>query len=177
MDIKIYFGGYMNQLLSFNGIFSTIIAALAIWIAYRQYRIARYKVKYDLYDKRFKIFELCRELIDKMITRREIEDEFFTKFITARNESYFLSNKEVSQQIDDFYHAGLYYRYYKPIHNEAITNVEDIDPKLIKLLNIDSNLRELDKLYLMTLFIQYGRKYFWNLNEIFADYLNFKKLY
>lgn len=165
----------MNQLLSLN-ILTSVIALLAIYIAYRQYKIAKYKVKFDLYEKRFKIYELCIELIDKIITNREVEDLFFTRFVRAKNESYFLFNKKVSKQVDDFYTVGFYYRTYKPTLDNSITIVEELDPQLIKLLSIDSTRTELDKVFLMSLFSQYGRKYFWDLNKFFSNYLDFKKL-
>ncbi|HEV2293707.1 MAG TPA: hypothetical protein VGR35_07615 [Tepidisphaeraceae bacterium] len=40
-----------------------LIACLAVWIAFQQFRVARNKLRLDLYEKRFKVYSAVKEFI------------------------------------------------------------------------------------------------------------------
>jgi hypothetical protein len=80
-----------------------LIALIASWIAIRQYKMSKYKVMHDLYEKRFKVFGLCHELLNKITAGQEVGDDLFGRFVQAKNESHFLFNKKLSGMIEEFY--------------------------------------------------------------------------
>ena len=64
-----------------------IIAAIAAWIAFRQFQIARNKLKLDLFDKRMEVYTAVRESKPGMVDTLycfEIRVTNVEKAITAR---------------------------------------------------------------------------------------------
>ena len=61
----------MKLLDVLSGLLTPTIAILASYIAYRQYRTAKAKLKLDLYEKRLKIFKYFKTFIWRRITNLE----------------------------------------------------------------------------------------------------------
>ena len=40
-----------------------LIALLALWIAYQQFRVQKYRTRFDLFERRMKIYESVRETL------------------------------------------------------------------------------------------------------------------
>ena len=59
------------------------IAVLGIWIAYRQSRTARYKLKLDLYEKRLCIYEAARNAIGTIVTSGQTNNEIERTFLVG----------------------------------------------------------------------------------------------
>jgi hypothetical protein len=70
----------------------SVVALLVAYIAYRQWRIAQGKLRLDLYNKRFAIFEATLQLYQELVRCSEETklESIQTKFITAMIESEFL---------------------------------------------------------------------------------------
>lgn len=164
------------ELLDSIKILSAVIAAITVFIAYRQYTLARNKMKLDLYEKRFKIFQVTHKLIDRIVGGSTLSDELFSDFVMARNESFFLFDKKLYKQIDEFYTVGFNYRYYMSFENGTVFTTSEIDEELVRILAIDTDQDKLDKVRLKSFFHKYGKTHFWSLKDLFFKYLNFKKL-
>lgn len=93
----------LQSSLSFlSGLLTPIIAILAIYIGYKQYRIQRYKMKYDLYDRRFKVFERIKEFITTFGTKNVVESGEIGKFYSSIIEHQFLFDNDINEFIDEF---------------------------------------------------------------------------
>jgi hypothetical protein len=166
----------MDQ-IDFLKIISILIAFITIVIAYNQYKINKYKIKYDLYERRFKAFELCHELLDRIITNKDLDiDRFFTDFVRIKDEGHFLFNRKTAQQIEDYYKIGFYYRYYNKLEKDIIIKSNELDLDLVRTLNIDIRRDNITNGYIDTLIHSYSRKHFYSLKDVFFKYLSFRKL-
>jgi hypothetical protein len=78
---------------------SVCVGALAVWVALRQSKTSRQKLRLDLYDKRFAVFERTLAFYSALLGSAESlqSDAFeslFREFIRAHNESQFLFDPE-----------------------------------------------------------------------------------
>ena len=75
-----------------------VIAVFVAFVAYRQWQVARHKLRLDLYNKRFAVLEATLTLYQETLSATKLtEDEFeevHRRFITAMIESRFLFSEE-----------------------------------------------------------------------------------
>jgi vacuolar-type H+-ATPase subunit I/STV1 len=83
-----------------------IVAAIVAYIAYRQYKTDRYKVKLDLYDRRYKVFDAARQFIAHVIEGDNVKREKIVEFTSATVESVFLFGEDVRKYLDTLLAKG-----------------------------------------------------------------------
>lgn len=89
------------------GLTPSVISLAVAYIAYRQWRIARQKLRLDLYAKRFAAFEitlrLYQELLNGSGSNKDELEVVHRQFITAKIECRFLfaSNSGLSALMED----------------------------------------------------------------------------
>jgi hypothetical protein len=86
-----------------------LIAIIAVYIAYQQAVTARRKLKSDLFDKRFTIYNSYMDFLGSIISNGNVTIEDLRKFVTETKSSYFLfgKSKEVSQYLDSVYRKAV----------------------------------------------------------------------
>ena len=85
-----------------------IVAVLGSFIAFRQWRLAQNKLKLELFDRRFSVYEAARTLLASIMTSGKAKDEEVLKFMVATREAKWLLNESVSEYLD------------KQLHHKAI---------------------------------------------------------
>jgi hypothetical protein len=75
------------------------IAVLGIWIAYRQSRTARYKLKLDLYETRLSIYEAARHAIGTIVTSGQTNNEIERTFLVGIAGAKWLFDKELERYL------------------------------------------------------------------------------
>lgn len=93
--------GWLTELL--KGLPTVLIALIAAGIAYRQYRVARNKLKLDLFDKRYAIFQQTWEILSEVVKGGTQENSYglatpFNKFLP---QAAFLFGKDIEKYLDD----------------------------------------------------------------------------
>jgi len=90
-----------------NGALTPVVAIIALYIAYRQYRVERHKAKIDLFDRRFRVYERA---LDYIFARREgdevpgnVDGEFHAAVVEAR----FLFGRDVCTVLEELRRRGL----------------------------------------------------------------------
>ncbi len=85
-----------------------LIAVFVAFVAYRQWMVARQKLRLDLYNKRFAIFEVALKLYQESLGGTELTEseyeELHRKFITAMIEARFLFSPDagIAKLMEDF---------------------------------------------------------------------------
>jgi hypothetical protein len=69
------------------------------YIAYQQYRTNKLKLKFDLYEKRLKIYQALMDFISFVISFPEMNPEEVRKLDIARAESFFLFGEDIVQYL------------------------------------------------------------------------------
>jgi hypothetical protein len=77
-----------------------VIALVGTWIAYKQFQLAEVKVKHDLYDRRFAVFEAARQLLyavfkDHNFQDAEASDQTIFAYKVGTSDAVFLLNDEL----------------------------------------------------------------------------------
>lgn len=84
------------------------IALLALVIAYQQWRIAQNKLKFDLFDRRMRVYEAAAALLASILTSGKAKNEEILKFMAATREAKWLFNAAIAQYLDEeLYRKGL----------------------------------------------------------------------
>ena len=83
------------------------IAALGVWIALQQMRVARSKLRHDLWDKRFGVYEATVQLIE-VASQRRLSQEFLDQHFQKITGSMFLFDNDAVLSIWGVYgHAKM----------------------------------------------------------------------
>ncbi len=141
---------------TYTNIATVGITILALYIAYQQYRIQKAKVRLDLYEKRFRVFELTRNIILKTLKSGPLFNQdvlnSLEEFSMATSERHFLFKKDV---------------------NDFIANLKK---DLIEIYSIDDNTPDSKlKDKKNNLLLSFHDKVE-DLPRVFSPYLSFKKL-
>ncbi len=88
------------------GLPAAIVALIVAVIAYQQYRVAKAKLKLDLFDKRFAIFQQTWEILSEAAIRgtREKNWGLATPFNNFLPQARFLFGKKVAAYLDLAFH-------------------------------------------------------------------------
>lgn len=91
-----------------SALLTPIVAVLGSLIAYRQWRLAQNKLKLDLFDRRFSVYEAARNLLSSIMTSGKAKDEEVFKFMVATREAKWLLDASVAEYLDKhLYHKAL----------------------------------------------------------------------
>jgi hypothetical protein len=81
---------------------TVIIAAFVAWIGFLQWLTARQKAVFDLFDKRFKIYETVKHCVDQVVRNPGyFEGEVEKEFLKAVSEAHFLFGGDVNSYLDE----------------------------------------------------------------------------
>ena len=84
------------------------VAVLGSVIAYRQWRTAQSKLKFELFDRRFSVYEASRNLLASVMTSGKAKEKEIFKFLIATREAKWLLNPEVATYLEkELYHKAI----------------------------------------------------------------------
>lgn len=139
-------------------VFTATLAAIVAWTGYQQHVLAREKLKLDLFEKRFVVFQATGKFLATCVQNGFVElDDLFS----FRKETYqvvFLFEVEMSNYIERLYQRGLEARTAKAKYSPLPLGVER------------SRLCDIEAQILEELGNELGR-----LPEVFAPYMKFRK--
>ena len=115
-----------NILNILSGFLTPTIAILAIWIAYRQYKIQEYRVRFDLYGARITIYESIMKFLSTVRQKGTASDDELFTFLRETSRSKFLFKGEMEKHIDAIYDKAVELQYVqKQLSNEALPVGQD----------------------------------------------------
>ena len=92
-----------------SALLTPTVAVLGSLIAYRQWRLAQNKLKLDLFDRRFSVYEAARNLLASIMTSGKAKDEEIFKFMVATREAKWVLNAQVAEYLEkQLYHKAIY---------------------------------------------------------------------
>jgi hypothetical protein len=84
------------------------IAILGALIAYRQWCLAQNKLKLDLFDRRFSVYESARNFLASIMTSGRANEKELLKFLAGTREAKWLLNRQVADYlVKEIYHKAL----------------------------------------------------------------------
>ena len=86
----------------FQGFLTPVIAVIAVYIARQQWKTAAYRVKFDLYDRRIRVYERVREILGLMYTAVS-DDVKLHELLRDTRDAEFLFGKEIKNYIEEVF--------------------------------------------------------------------------
>jgi len=77
-----------------------VVAGLGLYIAYRQWKTSRDRLKLDLFEKRFAVYEATRTFIKSIISSGKAEDQPMYIFRASTGETKWLFDEKVANYLD-----------------------------------------------------------------------------
>lgn len=97
-----------------------VIAAIAVYIAWQQWKLSHDKVALDLYDRRYKAYENLRETLGIIMRSGTATDEEMLNFVRKASESDFLFERDVLDYHEKFYKNGIRLSYLRKVYDRGI---------------------------------------------------------
>lgn len=85
----------------FQALLTPAIALLVAYIAYQQWCINKNRLKHELFDRRYHMFELVRDFIGKITSYSRIDEQDRLKFYRATRGSRFIFDEKIAKYIED----------------------------------------------------------------------------
>jgi hypothetical protein len=89
------------QMEIINYLLTTFIALIAVYIAYQQYKVNRDKYKFELYEKRYKVYLGIAELLQYIVSKDDLEFEQIFIFEAKTNEGVFLFGVDINTFLNE----------------------------------------------------------------------------
>ncbi|MBC7160507.1 MAG: hypothetical protein H5U26_00145 [Immundisolibacter sp.] len=80
------------------------IAIIAVYIGWQQWRTNRNKLKLDLFDRRFTVYDAARTLIGRVLTQSHAKNDQILEFLTGTREARFLLDKQIAEYLFKEFH-------------------------------------------------------------------------
>jgi hypothetical protein len=91
----------------FQGLLTPVIAVVAVYIAWQQWKTNQQKLNLDRYDRRLRVYEEVRKILSIVARDANATTDDLLKFRTSVSKADFLFGPEVMKYIDDVYKHGL----------------------------------------------------------------------
>jgi hypothetical protein len=122
-----------------SALLTPLIAIIAVYIAWQQFRNAQLKLKHDLYERRLEVFKAVSQFIGTAVQLAYLKNEDLFALLRETNQSYFLFDDDVSQYIHELYLKGVDFSYINtrlhgkaPISQEERERLADKNGELLK---------------------------------------------
>ena len=85
----------------FTPLLTPLIAIIALWIARQQWIVQRYKAKFDLFERRMKIYEGIREVLVSVMRDGSLDKVDVSEFYTHVRHASFLFDNRIQIYINE----------------------------------------------------------------------------
>lgn len=83
-----------------------IIAGIVAYIAFMQFKTNRDRLRLELYNRRFSVYEGLKELLNKIIICFDVTDDDLREFRIKTNEAAFLFDKDIVEYLKEINNKG-----------------------------------------------------------------------
>jgi hypothetical protein len=87
----------------FSALLTPVIAVVAVYIAWQQYKTNKNQFRLALFDRRSKVFNSTGELIATVLRLARVEKADLTKFLWETRESEFLFGSDIAAYLHELY--------------------------------------------------------------------------
>lgn len=98
----------MEQLINlFKALLTPLIAIVATYIAWQQWKTNQQKINLERYDRRLRVYEEVTKILSIILRDANATMEDLLRFRTSVSEADFLFGPEIPKYIDEIYKRGL----------------------------------------------------------------------
>ncbi len=144
-----------------SAILTPIIAVIVTYIAIRQWKTDHDRLRLDLYDKRFKVYQSIMDILSIISQNGDISLEEISQFTIKTNESKFLFENEIPDFIENIIENSIKLHFLEAkIKQNANTDIAKIKEKVEESSGL----------------VNWFYDQFKTSNNLFLKYLSFKKI-
>lgn len=88
-------------------VITILIAVIVAWTGYQQYRVAKEKLKFDLFEKRFSVYKGVQIFLSQIMQKGELNLDSVWELQKATEEAKFLFEDEIPKYIDSIRNKAL----------------------------------------------------------------------
>lgn len=98
----------MEQLIEiFKALLTPMIAIVAVYIAWQQWKTNQQRLNLERYDRRLRVYEEVKKILSIITRDANANTEDLLRFRTSVAEADFLFGSEIPEYIDEIYKRGL----------------------------------------------------------------------
>jgi hypothetical protein len=86
-----------------QGLFAPIIGLTVVYIAYQQHKTNRNKLRLDLYDRRFKLYNEIQSLLASIVQKGDVSNDDLAGCLRNTKEAVFLFKEDIPKYINELY--------------------------------------------------------------------------
>lgn len=90
-----------NILTISSGFLTPIVAIIALYIAYQQYRTNKDKLRWSLYDRRMEVYRSLMDSLEFIMQNAEITNVELSKFAIAIDKGFFLFDMDINNYLNN----------------------------------------------------------------------------
>lgn len=124
-----------------------VIAILGAYIAFQQWRTNSLRLKHELFEKRYKIFEATKTYIGSVLTHGTLNHEDAYKFLTGTKGALFLFDDSIVEYLEHLHKQGI-----KLI---KLVKAEEFDKEHELFLWFNSEINKIDSVFKEYLRLKY----------------------
>lgn len=103
----------MTEIAEFSkALLTPVIAIVATYIAWQQWKTNQLKLHFDRYDRRLKVYEEVRQILSIIFRDANASYDDLLKFKRAVSEADFLFGPEIPAYIEEIYQRGVKLQYW-----------------------------------------------------------------
>jgi hypothetical protein len=91
----------------FSALLTPIIAIVTTYIAVQQYRLSKFKVRHELFERRLAVYKAVMEFISSTSRHKSNVDESAVRMIRETADSYFIFKTDIAEYIRVLYDKGI----------------------------------------------------------------------
>jgi hypothetical protein len=88
-----------------------LIAIVTTYVAVQQYRLARQRLKHDLYPDRIRVYRTVMEFLAHVAQHASVSNDELSRLITQTSECNFLFRGKIGKHIDELYKRAIDLQY------------------------------------------------------------------
>jgi hypothetical protein len=90
-----------------SALLTPLIAILAIYIAYRQYRVDHFRFKHETYERRLRVYKAIQSFLSEIISEAYVPYKRVMQFYADTSEAVFLFKKPIPDYIDNMHSKAI----------------------------------------------------------------------
>ena len=91
----------LTFLVQISRLFIPLVAIAGVYIAWHQYTTNREKIRFELFEKRFNIYNSILQTLNALLWEEGLSREKFHSFVTTCNEAQFLLPDDVFEDVQN----------------------------------------------------------------------------
>jgi len=91
----------------FSALLTPLIALFVAYIAWQQHRTNKQKLKLDLFDRRFEVYEATKKYLAKIGAKDDVTRDDLVNFNIETNKSYFLFGNDIQEYLNELHSKGV----------------------------------------------------------------------